>query len=225
MALPTPEDPGSDPGSAKSSKVATRAAYDTVARNYADVVPGRFAADVVGRAMIGAFAEVVSGTVADLGCGPGQVTAHLAGLGLDVFGVDLSPGMVAVARKRYPRSRFEVGSMTGLAVADGALGGLVAWWSIVHTPPAELPVVFAEFHRVLAPGGHALVGFPAGDRHRRVERAYDRPVSLDFYRFPPDRVATSLAAAGLAVTARLTTEGANSPHVCLLARKAGKEAR
>ncbi|HEY7592620.1 MAG TPA: class I SAM-dependent methyltransferase [Actinophytocola sp.] len=197
----------------------TRESYDVVARDYADVVPERFAKDPFGRAMIAAFAEVVRGSVADLGCGPGQVTAHLAALGLDAFGLDLSPRMVAVAKERYPRLRFAVGSMTGLALADGALGGLVAWWSIVHTPPAELPVVFAEFHRVLAPGGYALVGFHAGDRHRRPEHAYGHPVRLDVYRFPPDRVAALLEDAGLTVTARLTTEGESAPQACLLARK------
>ncbi|MFD4664838.1 MULTISPECIES: class I SAM-dependent methyltransferase [Streptomyces] len=46
--------------------------------------------------------------------------------------------------------------MTDLDLADGSLGGIIAWYSIVHTPPELLPVVFAEFHRVLAPGGHLL---------------------------------------------------------------------
>ncbi|MGH3880358.1 MAG: class I SAM-dependent DNA methyltransferase [Actinophytocola sp.] len=204
-----------------SQLTAIRDSYDAVARDYADVVPDRFAGDVFGRAMIAACAEVVSGPVADVGCGPGQVTAHLAALGLDAFGVDLSPRMVAVARERYPRLRFEVGSMAGLEIGDGSLGGLVAWWSIVHTPPAELPVVFAEFHRVLAPGGYALVGFHAGDRRRRPEHAYGHPVHFDVYRFPPDRIATLLADAGLRVTATLTTEGENAPQVCLFARKSG----
>jgi trans-aconitate methyltransferase len=88
----------------------TRAAYDTVAVDYADLVPPRFANDSLGRAMLAAFAELVhasgGGPVADLGCGPGHVTAHLDGLGLSVFGVDLSPGMVEVARRTYPGLRF-----------------------------------------------------------------------------------------------------------------------
>jgi SAM-dependent methyltransferase len=191
---------------------ATRESYDLVARDYAEVVPPRFDEDVVGRAMLGAFAELVTGTVADLGCGPGQVTAYLDALGLDVFGVDLSPGMVGVARERYPGLHFEVGSMAELAIDDGALGGIVAWWSIVHTPPEELGAVFAEFRRTLRPGGHVIVGFHTGDGHRRPERAYGHPVSFDFYRFPVDRVAEEL---GMAVTARLLLE---DRQACLLAR-------
>jgi hypothetical protein len=50
-----------------------------------------------------------------------------------------------------------------LDLADGVLGGIVAWYSIIHTPPQRLPVTFAEFGRVLSPGGHLLLAFQAGD--------------------------------------------------------------
>src|SRR5262245_7832575 len=56
--------------------------------------------------------------VADLGCGPGLLTAYPAGLGLPAFGIDLSPAMVALARRAYPRLRFTVGSMTALDLDD-----------------------------------------------------------------------------------------------------------
>jgi SAM-dependent methyltransferase len=191
---------------------ATRESYDLVAREYAEVVPPRFDADVVGRGMLGAFAELVDGPVADLGCGPGQVTAYLAARGADVFGVDVSPGMVGVARERYPALRFEVGAMAELAIEDATLGGIVAWWSIVHTPPESLPAVFAEFRRVLKPGGHVILGFHTGDGHRRAEHAYGHDVTLDVYRFPVDRVVEAL---GMTVTARLLL---GDRQACLLAR-------
>ncbi len=76
--------------------------------------------------MLAAFAEVVSGPVADVGCGPGANTAYLKGLGVDVFGVDLSPEIVALSRERYPELRFQVGSMTALDLPDGELGGVTA---------------------------------------------------------------------------------------------------
>ncbi|MEU3312412.1 class I SAM-dependent methyltransferase [Streptomyces sp. NPDC006662] len=109
-----------------------------------------------------AFARGAGGAVADLGCGPGLVTAYLARRGLRAFGVDLSPAMVAVARRTYPGLRFEVGRTAALDVADGALGGVVSWYGTDRLPPEELPEVCAEFARVLAPGGHALVAFEAG---------------------------------------------------------------
>ena len=86
--------------------------------------------------MPAAFAERVAaaggGLAADLGCGPGLMTARLRDLGLDVFGVDLSTAMIGLARDAYPGLRFEAGSMDALDLADGALGGIVSWCSVIH---------------------------------------------------------------------------------------------
>jgi len=160
--------------------------------------------------------------IADIGCGPGRITAHLRSLGSTVFGVDLSPEMVGLARRLYPDLRFEVGSMTGLDLADGAAGGVVAWYSIIHIPPDLLPMVFAEFHRVLAPGGHLLLAFQVGDERRHITQGYGHEVSLYAYLSPPDRVADLLAQAGFAVQARLVREPdgrEKHPQAVLLARK------
>ncbi|MFE7751291.1 class I SAM-dependent methyltransferase [Streptomyces sp. NPDC057428] len=189
---------------------ATRVAYYTVAVNYAKLVPPAFEDDLYGRAMIGTFAELTraldAGPVADLGCGPGHVTAHLQSLGVTTFGIDLSPETVAVARRRHPELQFDEGSMTDLDLADGSLGGVIAWYSIVHTPPELLPVVFGEFHRVLTPGGHLLIAFKAGGRLRHLENAYGHELSLDVYWVSPDRIAELLSQAGLMVDARLIRE-------------------
>lgn len=202
--------------------VAIRESYDTVAESYAELVPPLFAEDAVGRGLIGAFVSLVLAhggeLVADLGCGPGHVTAYLNSLGVNAFGVDLSSRAVEIARLRYPELRFEVGSMTGLPLADGSLAGVLSWWSIQHLPPVELPVVFAEFHRLLAEGGQLLVGFHDGDEHRRPERAYGHPVSYDTYLLPPEHVAELLGRAGFTVTARLHQAGPKWPAACLLAR-------
>ncbi|GAA3223377.1 hypothetical protein GCM10020256_31430 [Streptomyces thermocoprophilus] len=89
--------------------------------------------------------------MADLGCGPGRITAYLASLGLSVYGLDLSESMLAIARREHPGLRFEQGSMTRLDLADGDLAGAVCWYSTIHTPDEELPALFAELYRVLAP--------------------------------------------------------------------------
>jgi ubiquinone/menaquinone biosynthesis C-methylase UbiE len=90
---------------------AVRNAYDTVAVDYADLLRTALAAKPLDRALLAAFAEMVQaaggGPVADVGCGPGWVTAHLHSLGLDVFGIDLSPAMLAVARRDHPELRFD----------------------------------------------------------------------------------------------------------------------
>jgi len=189
---------------------ATRRAYDTVAVDYAELLRTELAAKPLDRALLAAFAELVKGAgvgpVADLGCGPGRVTAHLQSLGLKAVGVDLSPAMVAVARQAHPGLQFHVGSMAALDLKDGALGGIVAWYSIIHTPPESLPVVFAEFHRVLGPGGQLLLAFQVGNERVHLERAYGHAVSLDTFRLPPDRIGDLLSQSGLVVHARLLRE-------------------
>ncbi|MEV0782283.1 methyltransferase domain-containing protein [Streptomyces sp. NPDC050423] len=202
---------------------ATRAYYDTVAEEYTGRVTGAFAEDVWGRAMLGGFAEEVRADgglpVADLGCGPGHVTAYLDGLGLSVFGVDLSPRMVDIARRARPGLRFEVGSMGALDLPDGELGGVVAWWSILHTPPGLLPELFAEFHRVLAPGGRLLLGFHAGQDEPYTGPERDGGVSYDIHLLSPDRVGELLVRAGFVSTARMLGEGKRWPWACLAGRR------
>lgn len=149
------------------------------------------------------------------------MTAHLHGLGLAASGIDLSPAMVAVARRDHPGLRFEVGSMTALDLPDGGLGGLVAWYSIIHVPDAELPAVLAGFHRVLAPGGHLLLAFQVGDETRHLTEGYGHSLSLDAHRRPPGRVARLLAEAGFDVRTRVVREPdapEKVPQAYLLAR-------
>ncbi|OKI65913.1 class I SAM-dependent DNA methyltransferase [Micromonospora sp. CB01531] len=202
----------------------TRAAYDTVAVDYARLLP-EVVEGPLDRGMLTAFAEQVGPgrPVLEVGCGTGRVTAHLRDLGLDVAGVDLSPGMVEVARRTYPELRFDIGSMTDLAMPDARLAGLVAWYSIIHLPPELLPVVFAEFHRVLAPGGHLLLAVKAGDQRIRLEQAYGHTVSYDVHWLPPDRLADQLAEAGLTVRATLVREAEagfeRGPQAFLLATR------
>ncbi|MGA5006440.1 class I SAM-dependent methyltransferase [Streptomyces koyangensis] len=195
-----------------SHLTAVRTSYDTVSSAYADLVSDPAALDPLSRATLTAFAEIVRdsglGPVADLGCGPGHLTARLASLGVAASGVDVSPAMVELARATHPGLRFSVGTMTALEIGDGTLGGVLAHYSTHHTPPELLPTVFAEFHRTLAPGGHLLLaGHVGAGTHRRPTHAYGgHPVPYTSHRLPPDRLAALLREAGFTVTAQLTQE-------------------
>ncbi len=208
----------------------TRWSYDATAEDYAVWIRTELAARPTDRAVLAVFAELVlaggGGPVADVGCGTGRVTAHLAGLGLDVFGIDLAPRMVAVARRTHPGLRFEEGSMLALDLPRGALAGLVAWYSTIHVPDDALPGVFAGFHRVLAPGGLLQLAFQAGEETVHRTEAGGHRVALDFHRRRPERVADLLDGAGFAVRVRTLREpdadGAFpelAPQAYLLARR------
>ncbi|KPC74333.1 methyltransferase, partial [Streptomyces sp. NRRL WC-3753] len=87
---------------------------------------------------------------------------------------------------------------------DGELGGAVAWYSTVHMEPGLLPGVYAEIHRVLAPGGRLLLAYKAGERVRHLDHAYGHPLSLDVYWVPPGEVEGLLRAARFTVEATMT---------------------
>ncbi|MBO1416079.1 class I SAM-dependent methyltransferase [Streptomyces sp. FH025] len=205
----------------------TRAFYDAIATEYTDRFRNALDTMPTDRAMLALFADLVraegaDAKVAELGCGSGLVTGHLRRLGLDVRGLDLSPRMVELAREAHPEVPFVVGSLLDLPFGDGEFTGAVAWYSIIHTPAERLPEVFAEFARVLAPGGHLLLAFQVGDVPLRLERPFDLPVSLDFRRLRPDHVEELAREAGLPVASRTVREPGpeeKAPQAYLLARK------
>ncbi|MEU5779711.1 class I SAM-dependent methyltransferase [Micromonospora lupini] len=193
----------------------TRTSYDTVAVSYAHLVRDFLTQAPYERGALAVFADLVGagggGPVADVGCGPGRITAHLNELGVDAFGIDLSPGMIAVARHDHPALRFEVGSMTDLDLPDGSVAGLIAWYSLIHIPDEQLGQVLAHFRRVVRPGGPLLVGYHVGDKTTLKTEGYGgHPMKLHVYRRRPAQVATWLADNGFAVEAEMTVTSPES---------------
>ncbi len=194
-----------------------RRAYDTVAEDYAARLPDTRAESALDLAMVDAFSTAV-GTGAgspllDAGCGTGRMSRYLAARGHHVEGLDLSPGMVEMARRGGDGLVFRVGSLTDLPYADAHFAGVLLWYSIIHTPPAGLPSVFAETSRVLRPGGHLLVGFQSGEGTRDVAAAYRRfghEVVLERHLYTADDIAAEVEAVGLHEAARVVRRAEGS---------------
>lgn len=185
----------------------TAAAYDAMAGRYAQFSRGELDALPLDRAMLTAFAEYLrasgGGLVADLGCGEGRIAAHLGGLGVDVLGIDLSPALTRIGRATRPGLRVAVGSMHALPLRDGVLAGAVSWYSVIHAAPDDLPSYFAEFARVVRPGGHLLLAFfeAVGEPVTR----YGHTVT-PAYRWPADALSALAAGAGFAEVGRMSRE-------------------
>lgn len=144
-------------------------------------------------------AALEGGPVVEVGCGPGHVTDYLATLGADATGIDLSPGMVEEARRRFPDGRYEVGDLRRLMRPTNADGwyAVLAWYSLIHLAASELPEALASLARPLRPGGLLVVALHAGSGVRHHDEWFEHPVELDFVFHEPAEVVPMLERAGL----------------------------
>ena len=204
---------------------ATRAGYDAVAATYAKRFLDELAGKPIDRALLDLFVVEAAAPIADIGCGPGQVARYLHDRGAHSLGLDLSPRMIDIAARTHSGIDFLVADMLSLPVADQSWGGIVAFYSIIHISPPRLPAVFAEFHRVLRPGGRALLAFHLGSELRHLDDWWDHVVSLDFQFYERSSVEDALTAAGFLVDAYLERRSypqeVETTRAYLMARRPG----
>jgi SAM-dependent methyltransferase len=178
-----------------------RATYDRIARRYRDnqvsvVTPSAplftrveesFAAALPPRAL-----------VADMGCGPGLDAAHLAGLGHRVVGVDLSAGMLDVARERLAGHLVQA-DLRRIPIGDGRLDGIWSVASLLHVPERDTAAVLGEFRRTLRATGTLALVTALGQGEQLEPVPYAPEESRWFVYRDPARLAAQLTAAGFVV--------------------------
>jgi SAM-dependent methyltransferase len=172
--------------------------YDAMADAYDEAFPAGYAS-VVERHAVATFVDELlatgpPGLVVDVGCGTGHVTHDLASRGIDVVGVDPSPGMLAIARRHYPELRWVRGDATLAALPEVRLAGVVARFSLIHVPPEDVSGILAGWVSRLRPGALVLVAFQCSDGEPVLE--FDHRVARA-WRWHPDSMAALLEAAGL----------------------------
>jgi SAM-dependent methyltransferase len=194
---------GVDPDPARWSD--TNLTYDVVAGDYAERFAEELAYKPFDRDLLSRFSESVrSGPsqdrpVCDLGCGPGHIGAFVAALGIDVEGIDLSPGMVDRARRSFPHLRFRQGDMAALELPDGALAGIVCFYALIHLPRVKTAGALQEMHRCLSPGGELLVAVHGGQGSLHATQMLGHPVSLHATLFTLAELTGLLEQAGFTV--------------------------
>lgn len=107
--------------------------------------------------------------VADIACGTGILTARIAGElnPPEVYGVDMSDGMLEQAKARSPKVRWLKAPAERLPFDDGALDAVVTT-SAFHW--FDQPAAMREFHRVLVPGGLVAVATITPPLPRALQR-------------------------------------------------------
>jgi SAM-dependent methyltransferase len=180
--------------------------YDRLAGTYTERIYHELDGKPFDRALLDRFADQVRGhgVVLDLGCGPGHVARYLHQRDLQVVGIDLSPGMIQTARGRAPGIDFRVGDLRSLDLPDASAAGGVAFYSLIHFPPAELDRALREIARVLQVGAPLLVAVHRGSQTVHLEELWGIGIRLDFIFFEPQVLGAALRAAGFELVETLT---------------------
>ncbi|SNT36446.1 Methyltransferase domain-containing protein [Asanoa hainanensis] len=180
----------------------TVAGYRSWSRTYDE--PGNPLIDVeepIVREIVGALP---AGRALDAACGTGRHAAFLASGGHSVVGVDSSPDMLAYARRAAPAAEFVQGDLRDLPVPDASVDLVTCALALTHLPALE--PAFAEFARVLRPGGHLVTSdihwqsLYLGGIASTVDAAGVES-RLPASRFRPSAYVTAAVGAGFAVRA------------------------
>jgi SAM-dependent methyltransferase len=175
--------------------------YDRVADEYVRRIFGELEHKPLDRKLLDRFAARANaiGPVCDMGCGPGHVARYLHERGARVIGIDLSHVMIEHARSLNPSIEFRQGDMRSLDIEAEALGGIAAFYSIVHIPRSDVVAVLLEMKRILHPGGLLLLAFHIGDHVLHMDEWWGREVSVDFVFFRTEEMAGFLQSAGFLI--------------------------
>ena len=175
--------------------------YDALAEVYAMEYCNELDRKPFDRERLERFAQKVpSGLpICDLGCGPGHLAAHLSSMGAKVLGFDLSPGMIAEAKRRYSHIEYRVGNMLQLELHDDSLGAIAAFYSVIHVERDDLDQATAEMYRVVVPRGLSLLAFHRGQGTFHEDEALGKPIPFDCTLYEPEEMASSLERAGFTI--------------------------
>lgn len=168
------------------------------------------------RRVIEPWAASVPGPILDVGSGTGRWAGHLGNIGHHVVGLEPAERLVRIARATHPAVEFCHGSIADLENTDVRWAGILAWYSIIHMTPGELPDALSRLRSVLRPNGSVLMSFFSGSRLE----AFPHPVTTA-YRVPMPTMRSLLTAAGFEVT----TEHWNprAPHAYVIAHATTRE--
>jgi uncharacterized protein YceH (UPF0502 family) len=214
-------------GDVRDSRV--RSSYDVVAGTYADSLVAELGGLPFERWLLDRVVTHAAGRpVVEVGSGPGHVTAYLAEHGADATGIDLSPGMVDEARRRFPGPAFEVGDLRELRRPTATTGwaAVLAWYSLIHLAASELPTALATLVRALDPSGWLVLALHVGTEVSHFDEWFGHEIDLDFVLHEQEAVVRVVEGAGLVevewyVRGRVAARSETTERLYVVARKPG----
>jgi SAM-dependent methyltransferase len=186
----------------RAARDAARRAYDLAAERYHDLYRDELRGKEYDRKLLDAFAGHFDrrSLILDAGCGPsGHIGRYVFDQGVPVLGLDISGRCVELARLHNPRMAFERGDLGELPFLDASFDGIIAFYSILHSPKSAGSRIFAEFHRALKPGGRLLVAVKAGASEGYLPEALGFPTPVYFSLFTLGEIEALYQSAGFSL--------------------------
>jgi len=159
--------------------------YDTIAKEYADAFSDEHKQKPKDQAILRRFSIEIGDKkpIWDFACGPGQTTKYLKDLGIVISGLDLSEKILEQAKTIHPEIHFQKGNILALDFDDNSIGGVVAFYAIVHFTEDQVETAFREVFRVLQPGGLFLCTYHIGEDTIRIKEFLGKNIDIDFMFF------------------------------------------
>ena len=173
--------------------------YDTVAKEYSEAFSDEHEKKPKDQEILRRFSIEIGDKrpVWDFGCGPGQTAKYLKNLGIEISGLDLSEKILEQARTIHPEIDFRKGNILELDFDDDSIGGVVAFYAIVHFTEEQVEIAFREAFRVLQPGGLFLFTYHIGEGTICIEEFLGKKIDMDFMFFNTDFISSCLKKIGL----------------------------
>jgi len=172
--------------------------YNSVAKEYAESFTGEHEKKPKDQEILKRFSALIGNRkpVWDLGCGPGQTTKYLTGLGVEISGLDLSEKTLEQARALHPGIHFQKGNILDLEFENDSIAGVVSFYAMVHFAEEQVETAFQEIFRVLQPGGLFLFTYHIGDETLHVSEFLSKEIDIDFMLFKTGFIRTCLEKIG-----------------------------
>ncbi len=183
--------------------------YNTIAQPYSE----KYFTDTSDFAHIESFISRIKphGSVLEIGCGAGQFSQYLISKGFSVIGIDLSDAMLTLAKEHVPQGDFQTMDMRSLSFPDSMFDGVIAPYSLIHIPDAEVTETLKGFSRVLTSQGRICLIVQQGDADHMVTEPFAPDKQIFFNFFTPERIQAHVQEAGF-TTIEIKTISCDDPY-------------
>lgn len=154
--------------------------------------------------------------VLDVGCGAGvPVTKFLVDEGYSVTGIDISDGMLSLAKKHVPEGSFLKTDMSDMEFPENSFDGIVSFYAIIHLPREKHADLYEKFIKFLKPGGVMLIGL-GSDEWEETAEYFGAKMFWSFY--GPEKELELVKNAGFEILYDEIIERGGEKHYWILAK-------